>query len=171
MRFLVLSLPRSRSAWLATFLEAWHEPLLGCRSIVEMCQKVGRDGACDTGAVYFLKEIRAIWPEVPVVVVHRSAADVMDSLERADMPYNFAQVTTQGGMLWDVEDALHVHFDDLDTLMPSVWSHCYPELVFPHLRYQQMRDLNVQVIPDRLKAKVNAGLPAYKELLSWRGSH
>ncbi|MEO6657912.1 MAG: sulfotransferase [Arenimonas sp.] len=87
-----LSLPRSRTAWLAeTFAVGaitMHDPLKDCASIDELRQKIDYIGenyagpvfVVDTSAVFFFDEIKATFPGARYVLIERDPDAVVNSL-------------------------------------------------------------------------------------------
>lgn len=90
--FLVLSLPRSRSAWLSRFLSyrEWttsHEHLRYCRSLddVKTWFSLEKVGSVETTGAPFWRLVEKFAPETKVVVVRRPVEEVVDSLRRAGL--------------------------------------------------------------------------------------
>lgn len=85
-KFLVLSLPRSRSLWMAHFLRyagrvVPHDLATECASIEEFKSKLSLcDGSCETGAVLGWRLLRRELPELKLVVVRRPWPEVIVSL-------------------------------------------------------------------------------------------
>jgi hypothetical protein len=86
----MLSLPRSRSAWMAEFLGPYcvasmHNPLQQCASIDELKTKIdalppGRVFVSDVAAVMFFDQLVAQFPGAQFLVVHRPAHEVEHSM-------------------------------------------------------------------------------------------
>ena len=84
--FLVVGFPRSRTAWLARFLGAVHEPSLRWSSLADLrAALVDRWGASDSMLSFVAAEARAIRPDTRIVLVRRRRADVEASLARLDV--------------------------------------------------------------------------------------
>lgn len=85
-KFMVLSLPRSRSFWLSHFLshgayECAHDLLVSCGSIEEFANKLASyDGTCETAAMVGWRLIVHRWPQMRLVVVKRPIDEVIDSI-------------------------------------------------------------------------------------------
>jgi hypothetical protein len=85
-KFLVLSLPRSRSAWCKHFLsyagtEVGHDVGTRCESVREFKDKFALlDGACETGAILGWRIILEEMPGLKMVVVRRDPLEVHRSL-------------------------------------------------------------------------------------------
>jgi hypothetical protein len=99
----VMSLPRSRTAWMAqTFypgLYTMHDPLKACESIAELQQFVDSHlhealeyhrehpvAVIDTSAVFFYPEINLRFPRARYLFVRRRMEDVQHSLAKAGQP-------------------------------------------------------------------------------------
>lgn len=87
-KFLILSLPRSRSKWLSEFLspcdkKCGHDLIVQCKSVADFASALGACvGSCETGAMVGWKLIRQLMPEVRLLVVRRPVGEVMDSFRR-----------------------------------------------------------------------------------------
>lgn len=89
---IMLSLPRSRSAWMAEFLRplcasAMHNPLQQCASIDELGQKIdaqppGRVFVSDVAALFFFDQLLVRFPGARYLVVHRAAREVEHSMKK-----------------------------------------------------------------------------------------
>lgn len=87
--FIVYSLPRSRSAWIARFLSygGWrvgHDLAVECGSLNEFCGRLCREhcGTVETGAVVGWRALRYRLPDTKIAVVRRPVAEVYSSLDR-----------------------------------------------------------------------------------------
>lgn len=89
---IMLSLPRSRSAWMAEFLRplcvsSMHNPLQQCASIAELGQKIdaqppGRVFVSDVAALFFFDQLLVRFPGAQYLVVHRAASEVEHSMKK-----------------------------------------------------------------------------------------
>lgn len=90
---IMLSLPRSRSAWMAEFLripgvvDTLHNPLQQCGSIEELGTKVdaltaGRVFVSDVAALFFFDQLVVRFPGAKFLIVHRPAREVAHSMEK-----------------------------------------------------------------------------------------
>ena len=92
----ILSLPRSRTAWLATFFchgdtYALHEGLIQCASVPELktlMESTGRSVVVnsDCGNVLFLEEIRKTFPQAKYIVIERPYEEVAQELADMGVP-------------------------------------------------------------------------------------
>lgn len=88
-KFMVLSLPRSRSAWMAEWLafdgrhEVGHDLAVECSSMQDFEDSLDAvDGSVETGAVLGWRLLRAWHPEMRLATVHRPVGDVLGSLAK-----------------------------------------------------------------------------------------
>jgi hypothetical protein len=85
--FIIFSLPRSRSAWMARFLSyggnfCGHDLAPRCGTMAEFADLLGGSfiGSTETGAVIGWRAIRRLLPDARIVVVRRPVRQVYDSL-------------------------------------------------------------------------------------------
>lgn len=91
--FVVLSLPRSRSAWMAHWLSypgcrVGHDIAIQCNTAKDFIDsfKHGLDGTVETGAMIGWRLLRHAMPGLRTLVVMRSPDEVVTSLLRKGMP-------------------------------------------------------------------------------------
>lgn len=104
---IMLSLPRSRSAWMAEFLRplcaaTLHNPLQQCASIEELGSKIdalpsGRVFVSDVAALFFFNRLLVRFPGAQYLVVHRAACQVEHSMKRLGIqpPINIRKAERQ----------------------------------------------------------------------------
>jgi hypothetical protein len=87
--FIIFSLPRSRSAWLARFLSyknyrCGHDIAPQCTTVKEFVDLLcsGYCGTAETGAIVGWRAILRLLPDVRIVVICRRVQEVFDSLAR-----------------------------------------------------------------------------------------
>ena len=128
MRFLVTGLPRSRTAWLASFLRCPHEPLTYCATLDDLGRIAGTGGCCDTVALLLWKRIRAKWPSARFVVVRRNPKEVRASLRAIGLPASYLGAALQSldeACTTAVSPALVVDYGDLNDRLPEIWQWCW----------------------------------------------
>ena len=91
----MLSLPRSRSAWLAEFMRPFvalslHNPLQQCASINELGEKIdiapqGKVFVADVSALFFFDQLVTRFPGAQFLVVHRPAREVEHSMQKLNI--------------------------------------------------------------------------------------
>lgn len=110
--FVVLSLPRSRSAWMKHFLsyggaEIGHDEATKCSSVAEFKARLGQlSGTCETGAVLGWRLLVEEIPGVRLVVVKRDPVEVFQSLLRFGINADLDDLVRKWVLL-DVVSALH----------------------------------------------------------------
>jgi len=125
LKYAVITLPRSRSTWLAEWLGAEHEALSRIGSLDELTA----DGIVDTGSALFFDGLWHRWPDARYLFVFRDMRDIARSCERVGLPTVGLESlrTRQETAYASVAGAPNVrvvHFhqlDDMDTLA-GVWS-------------------------------------------------
>lgn len=108
-KFIILSLPRSRSAWLAHFLTygakyvIGHDLVIQCDSIEQFvglfAPDIGLTGTVETGAVLGWPLFRESLPDVQIVTLHRPVAEVMESFARFGIVPDRAEMEARADML------------------------------------------------------------------------
>ena len=138
--FVVMGLPRSRTAWLSRFLSYgdWicgHEELRHCRSLDDVTSWLSQPcvGTCETTAAPFW---RLLDPDIRVVVVRRPVAEVVDSLmrlpgcvfDREALTHAMTRLDRKLDQVVKRCGALEVSFADLATeeTCARVFEHCLP---------------------------------------------
>jgi len=158
MTFLVLGLPRSRTAWLARFLTygdhiCGHEELRHCRSLedVKSYLSMPRTGSAETAAAPWWRLLTRLAPEVRIVVVRRPVAEVIESLaafgfDPAVMAPAMARLDAKlTQIVKRVPGVLEVSFDALNEqeTCRSVFEHCLPYRFDP-AHWRKLAGENVQ---------------------------
>jgi len=119
----VVGLPRSRTAWMAAWLDIPHELLNGCHSEADFLIRCS-EGTSDNGLMWF--PIRKYYPNAPVVVIKRDIADVLKSLTKVfgELPKNVIKLVQDSEKrMLEIEDVLYVDFDKIDDNLEVIWKH------------------------------------------------
>ena len=158
MSFLVLGLPRSRTAWLSRFLTygdyvCGHEELRHCRSIDDVKAWLSQPhiGSAETTAAPFWRMMLRLAPDIRVVVVRRPVAEVVESLaafgfDRAVMQPLMEKLDKKlSQVVKRVPGVLEVSFDALndEATCRAVFEHCLPYR-FDAARWRKLAGDNVQ---------------------------
>ena len=181
--FVVFSMPRSRSAWLARFLSwgEWHcghEELLHARSLEDVSAWLSQPctGTVETAAAPFWRLLRRHGPrgeDVRVVVVRRPVDEVVASFLRLPLGLDEAALVPLmrrlDRKLAQIErrlpDALSVSFADLATEdgCRRVWEHVMP---YPHQPawWAAASRVNIQIDMRALLRQVRAYQPQLAKL-------
>lgn len=155
--FIVLSLPRSRSAWLAHFLTAGNEFWIGhdvcveCGSISDFLTmfRGGMTGTCETGAVLGWRLIPHLLPEARIVTLHRRVAEVEASFAKFGIGGLREELELRAGMLEAcsrMPSVRRVEFEELDD--PAVCKDLFESLLECSLDpdwYTRLAAVNIQV--------------------------
>lgn len=95
--FVILGLPRSRTAWLAKFLtyKGWscgHEELRHMRGLGDIKAWLSQDftGACETAAAPWWRLLVKYRPDVKIVTIRRPVQEVVNSLLALDMQGHYS---------------------------------------------------------------------------------
>lgn len=177
MNFLVLGLPRSRTAWLAKFLTCgdWfcgHEELRHLRSLDDADAWFSQDctGSAETAAAPWW---RLIPENVRIVTVRRPVGEVLDSLmalpgltfDRGALETTMAFMDRKLDQIEARRDCLSVRFEDLnnEATCKAVFEHCLP---YPHdsERWKVLAAENVQCNMPALMRYMVAYRPTLEKL-------
>lgn len=173
--FIILSLPRSRSAWLAHFLRysgraVHHDLATECSSVGDFKAKLRLlDGTVETGAVLGWRLIREELPEAKLVVVRRDFREVGLSLAKFGLQPPWHELIQRAMMLdavSEVPGVLTIEYSALDDplVCKALFEFCL-DLPFDWAWWQQFHTTNIQVnMPRRLAhlAANYANLEAFK---------
>jgi len=145
--FLVLGLPRSRTAWLSNFLTygdvtCTHEGLNGCTTLKEYKAKF-RSGSGDsnTGLAFF--EFEPLFTDFKKIIID---SDIRKSVEYTKHMFgmdNFEQMEILKKRL-DSLDGLHIEYHDIDNKLETIWDYV-SRYQFNDGRAEQLIRLNIQV--------------------------
>lgn len=155
MKYCVVALPRSRTAWLAAWLGVEHEPLSRVDSLDE-----APEGVVDTASALFFPGLFRRWPDARYLFVFRDLAQIARSSVSAGLSVDALP------MLRQAQDAAHravqgrenvaaVTFDELGdpAALERVWGHLRTD-PFDAERTQRMAGQNIQA--ERLLGDFNA---------------
>jgi hypothetical protein len=162
--FFVLSLPRSRTAWMANFLTydcsyCFHEGWLQVPSmhgLRELFASTGKPvvGNADCGNIFFVDEILDTFTEPKFVMIERPIADVLASLRSMGPEFGDEEGVWRGHELLQAFKRQNVPMlaIDYDSLSQSayrlIWDYCVGS-AYDHQRTVMLDGLNVQIMPDK----------------------
>lgn len=157
--FVVFSLPRSRSAWLAHFLSyppagkaVGHDTLVECKSMAEFLLPFDNGalaGTVETGAILGWRLIRAKMPRAKFVVLRRPVHEIANSLARFGIKLTEEELLARAGMLDAVARApgtFVIDSSDLDD--PNCAEFLFEELLeveFDFGWWERCQRINIQV--------------------------
>lgn len=176
--FMILSLPRSRSAWLAHYLsygqrKCGHDIAILCdrvQDLVDCYRKQGMWGTCETGACVAWRLIRHELPELRLVTVHRPLIEVVRSLEAKGVQPRLDELAQREAALSELGRQPGVHsltFHDLNDVSVCGWlfEYCL-ELEFDPEWYARCRLLNIQVDLAQRERQLRERSEASRELMA-----
>jgi len=160
--FLVLALPRSRTAWLSHFLTygpkvCEHDYIINCTSIEEflLAFRQGLAGSVETGAMLGWKIIRQRMPTAKIVLIRRDYQEAARSLAKACeaagvvLPVPYDELATRDSLLDAISQMPGVHqlrYEQLSDEASCRWlfEHCL-ELPFDQEHWQRLASTNIQI--------------------------
>ena len=174
--FLIMGLPRSRTAWLSRFLTYgdWfcgHDELRHMRSLQDVRSWLAQPctGTVETNAAPWWRLAQKYAPDAKIVVVRRPIDEIVDSMRRVSATADRAQICRLDRKLEQIErrieGVLSVTFADLtrEEVCAKVFEHCLP---YPHdpAWWAQMDRTNVQIHMPALVRYVEAYRPQLDKL-------
>ena len=174
--FFIFGRPRSRTAWLANFLTygetfCSHEGMADCSgSLIELERRMAElpariVGNADTGLIHIAQDVISHFPKAKLIVLTENEFSWrmfctknninQELIKRVDDDYRRTKELLK-------DRALFVPINLLTAPAPSglvdVWLHLGLQLKdFPLERFNVLRDLNVQIMPESLQRRV--GIP------------
>jgi hypothetical protein len=179
--FIVLSLPRSRSAWLSRFLtygdwSCGHEELRHMRSLDDVRAWFTQPctGSAETAAAPWWRLLGEVAPGAKIVVIRRPPAEVVESLlhipglafDRAQLERTIAQLDRKLGQIEKrLPGVMSVPFHDLanEDACAAIFEHCLP-YEHNHERWKTLSALNIQISLPALFRYYAAYQPALEKL-------
>ncbi len=145
--FLILGLPRSRTAWLANFMTTQnifcsHEGLNGCTSLTQYRNKFKKNsGDSNTGLALFDFEI--LFEGFKRIIIDR---DIDEAVKFSIDSYGCDTTSTMLNLKQRLDnlDGLHVHFDDINDRLEEIWNYLTDQQ-FNESRADMLIDFDVQV--------------------------
>jgi len=174
--FVVLSLPRSRSAWLAHWLAGvaqmpvGHDLAIEADSIDQWLGQVARGyrGTCETGAVEVWPILRRSIPTCRIITVHRPLGAVCASLRAAGYEPPMDDLTRRSAALERLAGQAGVMAFPFDALNDPRWCAVLQEhalgMPFDWPTWREASDLNVQVKRDVRLARLAERRPQIERL-------
>jgi|TARA_R100000655_G_scaffold100423_1_gene144856 hypothetical protein len=176
--YLITGLPRSRTAWLANYLTVgssfcYHEGLKNCFDIgdLRMMKKAPYTGNSDSSAVFFIDEMKTLFPDMKIVIIDRDYKDVLKSIVKEyDGPfvkYIISATKTSKEYTQKHYEHMLVNYNDINERIDEITDYCIPNQEVPEERKQMLFDLKVEVSKDSYE---NIGMLVrnkIKELLAY----
>lgn len=156
----ILSLPRSRTAWIATFFchgdtYAFHEGLIQCASVAglkTLMESTGRSVVVnsDCGNVLFLDEIRKTFPQAKYIVIERDFEEVTQELADIGLPEQ-GEVLLASHRLEEAKQTLNplvLSYDRLDR--DACQQMCeYIGIPFDEQRWEMLDGMDIKIIVEK----------------------
>jgi hypothetical protein len=152
-RFLVVARPRSRTSWLATFLNAGgavcqHDIVDICtdgESYREALDVAPISGAVDTGAVLVLPEILKAIPDLILAVIDRPRLECELDIADTCFPMDMAKYDVPMRKAAERPGVTIINYEDLDNpiIIRMLW-HVLIGTPFPKLWYEHCRWMHIE---------------------------
>jgi hypothetical protein len=157
MSFAVVSLPRSRTAWLSTFfnlasLECRHELIATCDSFEEAIEVMKSGiGSVDTGQIYRLDEISQHINNI--IVIDRSKNAVKRSLMKCGIKDCWF-IDEQAELIYEASKIYPTfQYLDIDEKIEEIWDIVSGGRIFPRVCYNMIKDYKVEIINIKRQAE------------------
>lgn len=160
--FIIYALPRSRTAWLSSFLtygdwECYHESAMFMRSMDDVRKffNSGNVGCAETAAAQGYQLIRHAAPNITEVVILRPVDEVVNSLIKAAGTNVYDEKILRRNMEYGhrmllkiAQDngVMTVNYDDLnrEDVCAAIFEYCLP-YEFDKEWWESLKDKNIQV--------------------------
>jgi hypothetical protein len=154
--FIVLSLPRSRSAWASRFLSYWpfragHDLSIECTNANDFVRslRTAYDGTAETAAMVGWDAIQYHFPTAKIAVILRPFAEVIASLQKFGLNPDIAEMRRRADMLVDIAKrpgVLLVTFNGLRNrnVRNALFTHCLDTAPDDHWD-AMFADWNIQI--------------------------
>lgn len=180
--FFVLSLPRSRSAWMSHYLSydgarVGHDTLVECDNVAQFLSQFsesGLAGSCETGAMVGWRLLKQKLPEARICVVLRDVADVAVSLAKQGLLVDTRELEARAAMLEMLAEqpgVLVLEYDELSLpeVAGALFEFCL-ERPFDFGWWERMENINIQLDfgarVDRLRSRAPALAALKAEVIS-----
>ncbi len=146
MNFLIIGLPRSRTAWLANFLTTdqtlcYHDKLADCTTFNDLKGMYSHKilGDADTGLGLFPDQVNA-W-DITKVIIRRNVDDVCHSLFcKGLQPHGMRELDKK---LDRIKADLVVPYKDINEALPDIWHTCFYDFHYDIERANMMKQLYI----------------------------
>jgi hypothetical protein len=173
--FIILALPRSRTAWLSHFLSyppkrCGHDIGADSSSVKDFLIRLSQlDGTVETGAVIGWKLIRRLIPQATIIVIKRPISEIRESLARFGIKPIKGELETRRAMLDECAASPGVtsfDFDELNDPLVCRWifETCLGFWLEPKW-YRKLSHANIQIdVPERIRKLIEGSgrLEAFK---------
>lgn len=159
--FLITGLPRSRTAWMAAFMECDHEPRFNLESREDIAEYFSKNQGCSDHGLGFWAKYIVEDLKVRTVIIDRPIDEVEASLETLGLDFpknNYCDVLLD--KLSEVREhplVMCVPFKALNEIrvMQKVFWHLRPGVAFDEERFNLMKNIIIEVTQLEIKEMVN----------------
>lgn len=163
--FMVVGLPRSRTAWLAKFLTyrkqvCVHEPSLHWADMADLGLWLAKkEGASDSMLTWLAHDAKRLRVDLPIIVIRRNRSEVLESIKKLDyktadyLPWYLKRLDERLDRIEDELQCFATSFQSLHspTVCGRIFRMCLGEKM-PAGWWERWRDENVQAnITETLK--------------------
>lgn len=151
MSFVVLSLPRSRTAWLAAFLNSAnlnceHELIARSDSFDHAIEKIRQGiGSVDTGQIFRINDITKDIPKVKVIVIDRDKEQVKKSLNKCGLNGLDSFIDKQSELLKEQRFPSFL-YENIDDKIEEIWNIVSGGKNFPKEKYDAIKNYRVELV-------------------------
>jgi hypothetical protein len=162
MSFAVLSLPRSRTAWLAAFFNASglrceHELIARSDSFEHAIEKMNQGiGSVDTGQVFRINDIKRQVKDIRIIVIERDKEEVNKSLFNCGFA-NTDWLIKQQAIYLEKEKQFYPSFryEDIDNRIEEIWGIVSGGRDFPKEQYDTYKNYKIELSDIASYAQLN----------------
>ena len=152
--YLILGLPRHRTAWLACWLctighTCYHEGITAAHSLADYNERTA--GVGDATTALSQVDVHRLWPAAKVIVIDGSVDKVMAWSEREGINVPRDAIETLDKALREM-DAVHVSFEELDDQLDAIYEYLFGAemTAMQVMETRRLQQLNVQLKDSRL---------------------
>jgi len=139
--FFILSLPRSRTAWLSSFLTD-DTGICSHEGIAYSDYPEGLEGDSTTAYPWIKEHIKK---DDPIIIIHRDLDECLLSLEKAvDKKIDRRVLTFLEDEMDTIKNALHIRYEDINERLEDIWYYCGKSKLFDEERANKMIKMNIQ---------------------------
>lgn len=152
MSFAVLSLPRSRTAWLSVFFNASglrceHELVARSDSFEHAIEKMNQGiGSIDTGQVFKVNDIKREVKDIKIIIIYRDKEEVKRSLVKCGIE-NAEWLIDQQAIRIEMEKQFYPSFrySQIDQRIEEIWDIVSGGEDFPKEQYETYKNYRVEL--------------------------
>jgi hypothetical protein len=152
MSFAVLSLPRSRTAWLSAFfnsanLNCEHELIAKSNSFDEAIEKMNQGiGSVDTGQIFIINDIQERVKNLNVIIIERDKEDVKNSFRKLNIGNVDSFIERQSELLAEEKKSYpSFNYEDIDDRIEEIWTIVSGGLEFPKEKYEIYKNYKIEI--------------------------